>query len=108
MSITSTPWILALITAIWFALMARRAQGNWVLWAIGGGLFALVTSTIIFGLGDAGSIPFSDHDRVVFHLKWTAISVVVIGVLGWLFTWGLHRHHQAQLPRESAGPASKS
>ncbi|HEV2208307.1 MAG TPA: hypothetical protein VG167_05990 [Verrucomicrobiae bacterium] len=94
----SIPWILTAITAIWFGAMARRAERNWVLWGLGGGFFALVTSTIIFGLGHAASIPFSQRDVAGMHFKWAAISVVVIGVLGWLFTLGLHRRSSDPAP----------
>ncbi len=105
MSITTIPWVLAGVNAVWFGLMARRAQGNWVLWALGGGVFALVTSTIIFGLGQASCIPFSDHERAVLHTQWTLLSIVVTAALGWLFTWGLHRH-RILTTRESSPPAN--
>lgn len=92
MSLT-IPWILAVLTALWFGWMAWRAERNWVLWVIGGGLFALVTSTIIFGLGHASTTPFSEHARSALQLDWTIISIVLILVIGWLLTLGLHRQH---------------
>ena len=99
MEITTIPWLLAFVAAAWFGLMARGAGRNWVLWGLGGALFALVTSTIVFGLGSASCIPFSDHDRSVFHLQWTVISVVLIAAGGWLLTMSLHRHHLLLLRR---------
>jgi len=73
--------------------MAWRAERNWVQWVLGGGLFALVTSTIIFGLGHASTTPFSERERSALQLEWTIISVVLILVIGWLLTLSLHRQH---------------
>ncbi len=95
MSITFIPWALGALTACWFGFMAFQAGRTWGVWALVGGIFGLVTSTYIFGLCHAVAIPFSDHARTVLHLKWTVVSVIVVGALGWLFTMGLHRQHLA-------------
>jgi len=97
--LTTIPWLLALVTALWFGWMARRAERNWVLWGLGGAAFALVTSTIVFGLGQAASIPFSQSQRAALHLEWTVVAVVLIGLLGGLMTLGLPRP-----PRPEAKP----
>lgn len=91
MIIGSTPWWLALATGFWFALVAQRAGRSWILWAISGALFALVTATLILGLGSAMTIPFSDHARTVAQTEWAIAVVLVIAVLGLLFTLGLCR-----------------
>jgi len=88
---TVVPWLLAVVTAIWFGFVGHRAERNFVLWSLGGGLFALVASTIVLGLGYAAAMPFSDQERTKLHLRWTGEAVVLIGILGWLFTFGLHR-----------------
>jgi hypothetical protein len=93
MSLTTIPWIITIITTLWFGFMAHRAERNWVLWGLGGGLFALVTSTIVFGLGHASSIPFSEHERSTLQVKWSVISFLLVGIIGWLFTLGMHRQH---------------
>jgi hypothetical protein len=93
MSLTTIPWIITIITALWFGFMAHRGERNWVLWGLGGGLLALVTSTIVFGLGHASSIPFSEHERSSLQLKWSVISFLLVGILGWLLTLSLHRQH---------------
>lgn len=87
----AVPWLLAVGTAVWFGFAAKRAERNSALWSLAGGLFALVVSTIVFGLGHAAAMPFSDQARARLHLQWTAEAVVLIGLLGWLFTLGLHR-----------------
>jgi hypothetical protein len=92
MSVSFVPWALAAATAAWFGWMAGRNGRNWALWALGGGLFALVASTIIFGLGHASATPFSDQERTKLHYEWTVLSIVVIAVVGWLFTTPFHRH----------------
>ena len=93
MSLTTIPWIITIITALWFGFMAHRGERNWVLWGLGGGLFALVTSTIIFGLGHASSFPFSEHERSSLQVKWSVISFLLVGIIGWLLTLSLHRQH---------------
>ena len=85
------PWLLAVITAIWFGLTAHRADRNSALWSLGGGLFALVVSTIVFGLGHAAAMPFSDRERARLHVEWTVEAVALIAIMGWLFTLGLYR-----------------
>jgi len=91
-SMMAVPWFLAAATALWFGITAKRAERNSVLWSLGGGLFALVISTIVFGLGHAAGIPFSEQQRARLHVEWTTEAVVLIGILGWLFTLGLYRH----------------
>jgi hypothetical protein len=93
MEIGMAPWLLALLTAGWFGWMARREERNLALWAVGGFAFGLVTSTLVLGLGQASSIPFSDHERKVDQIEWTVAAVVLIAVAGWLLTASLHRHH---------------
>jgi|SRR6516162_6626565 hypothetical protein len=93
MSLTTIPWIITIITTLWFGFMALRAERNWVLWGLGGGLLALVTSTIVFGLGHASSIPFSEHERSTLQVKWSIISFLLVGIIGWLLTLSLHRQH---------------
>ncbi len=88
-----TPWALALATAVWFTWLAHRAGRSLVQWAITGLVFGLATATIVLGLFHAAGIPYSDQQRTVMHFKWTVAAVVVIAVLGWVVTAGLHRHH---------------
>ncbi len=95
MELGSVPWLLAGLTGAWFGWMAHRAGRNLTLWGVGGAAFALVTSTIVLGLGQAAAIPYSDHDRSVEHLEWVLSAVALIAILGWLLTMSLHRHHLA-------------
>ncbi len=84
------PWVLGLLTALWFGWMAYAARRNRLFWAFGGGLFALVAATLLFGLGHAAAIPFSEAERIRQHLGWALGSIFLIVVLGWLFTAPLH------------------
>lgn len=93
MEIGRTPWLLALLTAAWFVWLAKRAGRSVTLWGVGGAAFGLVTSTIILGLGQAVSIPFSDQERTADQIKWTVAAVFIIAVAGWVLTSGLHRLH---------------
>ena len=89
------PWAFAVATALCFGVMARRNGRSWFGWAFAGWLMALVTSTILAGLIQGASIPFSDHDANQLRLKSIAASFVSILVLGWLFTTPMHRHDRS-------------
>ncbi|HVV70876.1 MAG TPA: hypothetical protein VHI52_05140 [Verrucomicrobiae bacterium] len=80
MNITVVPWIVAAFSAACFALMARHFGRSWAPWGLAGGFFALIVTTIVWGVGHAAGIPFSDHDRTMFHLRWTleSLGLVVI------------------------------
>jgi MFS family permease len=95
MEIGMAPWLLALLTAAWFGWMAHRQGRNIALWGVGGFAFGLVISTLVLGLGQARTIPFSDHERKVDQIEWTVAAVVLIAAVGWLLTASLHRHHVA-------------
>lgn len=104
------PWVLSLITAIWFALVARKAERSWVPWAVSGAVFALVTGTIVLGLGNATCNPFSSSEKSLAHVKWAVEAVVIIAALGWVLTMPLHRHHLAvwRKATKAAAPVSDS
>ena len=87
------PWLLAFATAVWFTLMARKAERSLVQWALTGAVVGLVSATIVMGLCNARGFPYSDHERTVMHIEWTALAVLAIAVVGWVVTAGLHRHH---------------
>lgn len=91
MSITIIPWLLACATAVWFGLLAVRAGKSWPLWGLAGGAFGLVSSTCVFGLGQAAGIPFSDEARTALHVEWMLAAVAIILLVGGLFTWNLWR-----------------
>jgi hypothetical protein len=97
------PWLVAAVTAAWFGLMARRVQASIALWALGGGFFALIVTTIVWGLGQASSIPFSDRDTTVFHVRWTLESAVLVAIGGGLLALQLRKLR----PEDPAKPAEK-
>jgi hypothetical protein len=63
------------------------------LWAFGGGLFALVTTTIVFGLARATFLAISYNAYLHSRTKALAISFFLVIVFGWLFTTSLHKQH---------------
>jgi hypothetical protein len=77
-------WILCAATALWFGFAAWRAGRGWVLWGIAGALFGLVTTTVIFGVFRASTIPYSDEEARSLEYKWSIISAVSIFVVGTL------------------------
>jgi hypothetical protein len=92
------PWLLSLATAVWFGLLARRADRNWLLWGIGGAFFALAVATLVMGLLHAVFIPMSHEAIARFHIQSLAAATVTVGVLGGIFTMGLYR--SAPPPRD--------
>jgi len=72
------PWIIAGLTAAFFGFMAHRAGRSVTLWALGGGFFGLTVTTIVWGVGRAAAIPFSDQDRTRFHIRWTVEALVIV------------------------------
>ena len=74
------PWLLSAGTAIWFGVMAYRANRRWFLWAFGGALLSLVVSTIVLGLCNAVFIPMSHHAYVVLRVESVALAVLAVGL----------------------------
>lgn len=72
--------------------MAFRAGRSWYGWALGGALFALVTSTIVLGVSHAMFLPMSRASADAYQIKSLAVTLVVVLALGWLLTISLHRH----------------
>src|SRR5690242_1354693 len=95
METEGVPWLFALVTAAWFWWMADRAHRTRTLWAVGGGAFGLVFSTLVLGLGRSRRMAFSEHQRSISDLKWELAAAVVIFIGGWIVTAGLHRYHLA-------------
>src|ERR1039458_2021712 len=84
--IGAIPWPLAAATATWFGLMAYRARKNCVVWAIGGGVLALVVTTIVMGLAQATFIPYYTGEIAPLRLKVAGVAVLLVFCMGWLFT----------------------
>ncbi len=104
------PWVLGGVSAVWFALLAVRAGKSWVLWGLAGGIFGLVSSTFVFGLGHATGIPFSDRSRYALHVEWTLAAIALILLIGGLITWTLWRKSRAAASAQAQsapGPEKK-
>jgi hypothetical protein len=71
-------------------VLAHRSQRNRILWAIGGGLFALVVTTIVFGVSRASLIALSHETTVHARIQAILISFLLVLVFGWIFTNNLH------------------
>lgn len=106
MNVNVVPWVLACAGAVWFGLLAFRTGRNWVGAAFTGGLFALVVTTFVFGLGSAMSTPFSDSQRAANHLVWTVISVFLVAVVAGAFQLSFWRHPLPPLPAADEAKAT--
>jgi hypothetical protein len=103
------PWIFALVTCMWFGVMAWRAERNWFMWALGGALYALPASTIILGVSQAAFMAISPD--AVAHFRGTTLTgtAAFVGVVGWLLTLGLQRWPRRLWGRtqQNQGPAAE-
>ena len=99
------PWFFGLVTGVWFAWMATRAGGSRALWAVGGGAFGVVVSTLVIGLGRARTISFSPQEDSAKGLGWALAAAILIAVAGWALTSGLHRRRLMQ-QSQGAPPAT--
>ena len=99
------PWPVAAATAAWFGLMAYKAGKNCVVWAISGGLMALVATTLVMGLAQATFIPYCTGEIMTLRLKVAVVAILLVFCLGWLFTGTLHRHIRELLKRQSQAVA---
>ena len=102
------PWPVAAATAVWFGFMAHKASRNAVVWAIGGGVMALVVTTVVMGLGQAAFVPFTSDQQAMFRIKIGALAVFLVVCLGWLFTGGLHPHLLAPWKQAKEAPKETS
>ncbi len=98
------PWILAVLSGLWFGWRAQKSRRLWPLWSLGGGLSALVLATIVFGLRHATCIPFSDVDRTMCQVVATAAAAVFIGGFDWLMALSLEDRGPTAI--ELSGPAA--
>jgi hypothetical protein len=85
------PWFLSVGMGIWLGVMAHRANRQWVLWAFGGALPALVVSTIVLGLSDAVFIPVSHRADVIFRMESIALAVAAVVLVGGVPAMIAHR-----------------
>jgi hypothetical protein len=102
--IGAVPWPVAAATAIWFGVMAYKAGKNASLWAIGGGMLALIITTLVMGLGQAAFIPFTSEQESMFRIKIAALAIFIVFCLGWLFTGSIHPHLLAPWKRPMETP----
>jgi len=95
------PWVISILTAIWFAQLGRKADGRWVRGAVGGALFALTASTIVLGLCDSAIIPLSHEGEVSYHVKSLIFAILPILLVGGSVMFILSRN--GQLPSRKTG-----
>ncbi len=86
------PWPIAIVTGLWFGMMAFKAKKNAVLWAIGGAVLGLIVTTLVLGLAQAMFIPMVDSQVFPFRIKITLLAAFLVFVAGWLFAGSIHPH----------------
>src|SRR5258708_28269953 len=88
------PWILSILTAIWFGTMGHKAGGHWLRWALNGALFALAASTLVLGVCNASFIPRSPEEYVSNQVKSVVLSFLPVVLVGGGLMIGLMRKGQ--------------
>jgi hypothetical protein len=91
------PWLYFALTMVILGIQASKRGRSWVAWALGGGLFALVASTLALGLLEAVFIPLSHQACVIFQIKQVVIPALIIAGPIWL----LAASWRAAAPSES-------
>jgi hypothetical protein len=74
-------WILAALTAVWFALMAFKL-GRGTLWWIGGAVLGLSVSAICLGLTHAVALPYAPPELRRMESIGIVAAVLLIGATG--------------------------
>jgi len=76
------PWILSIVTAIWYGIMGYKADGHWLGWALGGAFFALAASTLILGVCNAAFIPRSPEEYASIQVKSVLLAFLPVLLVG--------------------------
>jgi hypothetical protein len=81
MNYTNLPdYLLSILTAAWFAVMAYKFKKSILLWCITGAIVGLSISAICLGLAHAATLPYTPFDFRRTQSLGITITVVVIGV----------------------------
>ena len=83
------PWLLGGLGAVGFGYVGWRSGGSRPAWAVAGGLASFLAATIVLGLADATTLPYSpQHYRSVQSIC-AAVSaglLLVALVLAWFLS----------------------
>jgi len=97
------PYVIGVFSGLLFAVIAWRTRCAISLWGIGGAIFGLTLATIVFGVGHAVSVPYSDEVTGKYNRISAVVSVVFIALVAAAVLFALKR---SKLP-EPAAPAVK-
>ena len=76
----SPAYLLSIVSAAWFTLMAYRFQKSLALWRIGGAVLGLCVSSICLGLAHAVTLPYTNSE--IRRMQWVGVTwtIVIIGI----------------------------
>ena len=76
----SPAYLLSIVSAVWFTLMAFRFRKSLVLWCIGGAVLGLCVSSICLGLAHAVTLPYTNSE--IRRMQWVGVTwtIVIIGI----------------------------
>jgi len=83
---------IALATALWFALLGRKAGRSWGWWAAWGAVFGFVVSDAFLAISVLAFGPAPGIPRNGFRLDAAILAVLGVILLGRLATTPLRRH----------------
>jgi len=74
-------WVSA-IAAISFGFIRWKKGAGWLLWGISGGLFALLLTTLAWGLGTAAAVPYTDEVRKKHQAIMLVLAIIILVIIG--------------------------
>jgi len=92
----TAPWVICVITVIWFAWIGVRLGQNVLFWALQGGLFALPISTMIIGVCNASFSPVTYEAQKSHHVKSIILAILPILILGGIMEYVVWRRRSKE------------
>ncbi len=86
--LVSIPWLLALFSAVVFAVIAFRAGRMWPVWALGWAIYALILSTWVAGIFVAAYLPVLETESAL-QFRIVLVGGLLIVIPAALLAWRL-------------------
>jgi hypothetical protein len=76
------PWLIAVVSALLFGFLGKRARRGVLPWAFGGGVISLAACTFAWGLANAGTVPYTEEMRSHRQFSAMVAMVLLIAIVG--------------------------
>ena len=88
----SFPWVMGVVSALFFAFIAHRTERSRLIWAVSGGMVGLTLTAIAMGLGHATAVPYSQPELARNFTRAAVGSGAVLGLTGIILLLILRRN----------------